>query len=47
MNLVCITAIKREKIRLAKKENNLSNRIPGGGFYSNLEDMLKFGNAGH
>lgn len=27
------------------KENNLSNRIPGGGFYSTLEDMLKFGNA--
>lgn len=27
------------------KENNLSNRIPGGGVYSNVEDMLKFGNA--
>ncbi|MBO3696879.1 serine hydrolase [Roseivirga sp. E12] len=27
------------------KENNLSNRIPGGGVYSTLEDMLKFGNA--
>lgn len=26
-------------------ENNLSNRIPGGGVYSTLEDMLKFGNA--
>lgn len=27
------------------KQNNLSNRIPGGGFYSSLEDVLKFGNA--
>lgn len=27
------------------KENNLSNRTPGGGVYSNVEDMLKFGNA--
>lgn len=25
--------------------NNLSNRIPGGGFYTTLEDMLLFGNA--
>lgn len=29
----------------AGTENNLSNRIPGGGVYSTLEDMLKFGNA--
>ncbi len=27
------------------KENNLSNRIPGGGFYTTLGDMLAFGNA--
>ena len=27
------------------KQNNLSNRIPGGGFYTTLEDLLKFGNA--
>ncbi len=27
------------------KENNLSNRIPGGGLYTTVEDMLKFGNA--
>ncbi len=27
------------------KENNLSNRIPGGGVYTTVEDMLKFGNA--
>lgn len=26
-------------------ENNLSNRIPGGGFYTTVTDMLKFGNA--
>jgi CubicO group peptidase (beta-lactamase class C family) len=25
--------------------NNLSNRIPGGGFYSTLEDLFKFGNG--
>ncbi len=25
--------------------NNLSDRIPGGGFYSTLDDMMKFGNA--
>lgn len=25
--------------------NNLSNRIPGGGFYTTLQDMLRFGNA--
>lgn len=27
------------------RENNLSNRIPAGGFYTTAEDMLKFGNA--
>lgn len=32
------------KAKIAK-ENNLSNRIPGGGFYTTLGDMLKFGNA--
>ncbi len=32
------------KAKIAK-ENNLSNRIPAGGFYTTLEDMLKFGNA--
>lgn len=26
-------------------DNNLSNRIPGGGFYTTVTDMLKFGNA--
>ncbi len=32
------------KAKIAK-ENNLSNRIPGGGFYTTVSDMLKFGNA--
>jgi len=35
---------KKGKIKEGN-ENNLSNRIPGGGFYSTLGDMLKFGNA--
>lgn len=29
----------------AAKENNLSNRIPAGGFYTTVGDMLKFGNG--
>lgn len=36
--------VKKGKIKTSK-QNNLSNRIPGGGFYITLEDMLKFGNA--
>ncbi len=32
------------KAKIAK-ENNLSNRIPAGGFYTTLGDMLNFGNA--
>ena len=36
----------KEKRKTVKaKKNNLSNRIPGGGIYSNLEDMIKFGRA--
>ncbi|MEP0264303.1 serine hydrolase domain-containing protein [Dokdonia sp.] len=35
---------RKGKIKQSK-HNNLSNRIPGGGFYITLEDMLKFGNA--
>lgn len=35
---------KRKKAKL-RKPNNLSNRIPGGGFYSTVGDMLLFGNA--
>ena len=34
----------RGKIETATP-NNLSDRIPGGGFYSTLDDMMKFGNA--
>lgn len=36
---------KKGKIKLAKKENDLSNRIPGGGFYSTVGDLLRFGEA--
>ncbi len=32
------------KIKKAK-QNNLSDRIPGGGIYSSLNDLLKFGDA--
>lgn len=32
------------KAKIAK-ENNLSNRIPAGGFYTTLGDMLKYGNG--
>lgn len=35
----------REKRIKEGKENNLSNRIPGGGFYSTIGDLLKFGTA--
>ena len=37
---------KDRKGRLKEaKVNNLSNRVPGGGFYSTIGDLLKFGNA--
>lgn len=35
---------RKGKIKKAA-HNNLSNRIPGGGFYTTLEDMFKFGDA--
>lgn len=35
---------KKKKTKTAK-QNDLSNRIPAGGFYSTLQDMLHFGNA--
>ncbi|MEM8998481.1 MAG: serine hydrolase domain-containing protein, partial [Acidobacteriota bacterium] len=38
------TRSKRGRIKKAKR-NNLSNRIPGGGLYSTVEDLLKFGHA--
>jgi len=34
----------RKKVREGN-QNDLSNRIPGGGFYSTLEDLIRFGNA--
>lgn len=40
----CLYYKKKKKAKLAV-QNNLSNRTPGGGFYSTLNDMLKFGNA--
>ncbi len=36
---------KRKRRAKKGKQNDLSNRIPGGGFYSTVEDVLKFGNA--
>lgn len=36
---------KNGRVKHIKKGNNLSNRVPGGGFYSTLEDLLKFGQA--
>ena len=33
---------KRGKIRLSDT-NNLSNRLPGGGIYSTVDDLLRFG----
>ena len=35
---------RKNKIKTAE-ENNLSNRIPAGGFYTTAEDLLKFGQA--
>ncbi|AXT19452.1 class A beta-lactamase-related serine hydrolase [Flavobacteriaceae bacterium AU392] len=35
---------RKEKLK-SSKVNNLSNRIPGGGFYSTVNDLIKFGNA--
>lgn len=36
---------KRNGMSIEGKENNLSNRVPGGGFYTTIEDLLNFGNA--
>lgn len=35
----------KRRIRLSKRPNNLSNRTSGGGFYSTVEDIVKFGQA--
>lgn len=36
---------RKGKVKLSKTQNDLSNRTPGGGLYSNVEDILKFGQA--
>lgn len=36
---------KPGKIKDVEASNDLSNRVPGGGFYSTIDDLLKFGNA--
>ncbi|MEL7221607.1 MAG: serine hydrolase domain-containing protein [Bacteroidota bacterium] len=35
---------KKGKVKLSKT-NNLTNRIPGGGFYSTVDDLLSFGHS--
>ncbi len=35
---------KRGKVR-SSRTNNLSNRVPGGGIHSTIDDLLKFGRA--
>lgn len=43
-NKACLYHKKRRKAKAAK-QNDLSNRVPGGGFISTLRDMLGFGQA--
>ncbi|MBK8555435.1 MAG: beta-lactamase family protein [Lewinellaceae bacterium] len=43
-NKSCLYHRKKRRAKPAK-QNDLSNRIPAGGFYSTVGDMLKFGNA--
>lgn len=43
-NKSCLYYKGRKKTREGK-QNDLSNRVPGGGFYSTLEDVIKFGEA--
>jgi CubicO group peptidase (beta-lactamase class C family) len=43
-NKSCLYHKGKRKIKEGS-QNDLSNRIPGGGFYSTLEDVMKFGNA--
>jgi serine beta-lactamase-like protein LACTB len=43
-NKACLYHKKRKKAKPAQ-QNDLSNRVPGGGFISTLDDMLSFGNA--
>ena len=43
-NKSCLYHNKKKKAK-ASEQNDLSNRVPGGGFYSTVGDVLKFGNA--
>lgn len=43
-NKACLYHKEKKKAKEAK-QNDLSNRIPGGGFYSTAKDLLKFGDA--
>ena len=43
-NKSCLYHKKRRRAKEGK-QNDLSNRIPGGGFYSTLSDLISFGNA--
>ena len=43
-NKSCLYHKKKRKTKAAG-QNDLSNRIPGGGLYSTLQDILKFGQA--
>ncbi len=43
-NKSCLYHKKRRKAKEGN-QNDLSNRVPGGGFYSTVEDVLKFGMA--
>ena len=40
----CLYHKDRRRVKKGK-QNDLSNRIPGGGYYSTLEDILKFGDT--
>ncbi|TCK69404.1 CubicO group peptidase (beta-lactamase class C family) [Winogradskyella wandonensis] len=43
-NKSCLYHNQKRKTKKTK-QNNLSNRIPAGGFYSTLDDVIKFGEA--
>ena len=44
LNKSCLYHNKGRKARLGK-QNDLSNRLPGGGYISTVDDLMKFGNA--
>ncbi len=43
-NRSCLYQKYKRKTKAAT-QNNLSNRVPGGGLYTTLKDMIRFGNA--